>query len=314
MKHNTHIYIAAKAIEFTTESVSNLLGPDGNLFTDDRAKKTKERIDAKNRQRILRYYDHLTIEAIWAPDDILRDNHPYHVFKLFAEDEFQDIPEKYKRKKYEHEGRTFYKYNGGLPYRIDHLANEIIDMCKLRDYNDQYSQKQIMYKYLLISHYITDAHVPMHCDHRDDPPEEDEIKLNGNYMKESAHSALEGLWEKAVTPVAREEGIIEPERARDMRDRTEYSEYVIFGMSDCSLGEKIKVPVIGKYELMDFIIGVCLLSKERCRKLFPLESPDERDDTIISNMTKDIFADAIGNLMAVWRYIWVMTNRPYDLA
>jgi len=313
MKHNTHIYIAAKAIELTTESVSNLLGPDGNLFTDDSAKKTQERLDAKKRQRILRYYDHLTIEASWAPDDILRDNHPYHVFKLFAEDEFQDIPDKFKNRKYEYEGRTFYKYNGGLPYRIDHLANEIIDMCKLRDYNDQYSQKQIMYKYLLISHYITDAHVPMHCDHRDDPPEEGETKLNGKYMKDSAHSALEDLWEKAVTPVAREEGIIEPERIRDMRDRTEYSDCVTFDLTNCDFGGEVSVPVIDKYDLMDFVIGICLMSKERCRKLFPLETPEERNDAIISSMTREIFAAAIGNLMAVWRYIWVLANRPYDL-
>ena len=251
MKHNTHIYIAAKAIELTTESVSNLLGPDGNLFTDDSTKKTRERLDAKKRQRILRHYQHLTTEASWAPDDILKDNHPYHVFKLFAKDEFQDIPDKFTKSKYEHKGDSFYKYNGGLPYRIDHLANEIIDMFKLRDYNDQYSQRQIMYKYLLISHYVVDAHVPMHCDHRDDPPEGDETKLNGKYMKKTAHSSLEDLWEQAVTPVAREEGIIEPERVRDMRDRTEYSDSISFGLTDCDFGGEVRVPVIHKYKLMN---------------------------------------------------------------
>ena len=77
----------------------------------------------------------------------------------------------------------------------------------------------------------------MHCDHRDDPPESGETKLNGKYMKDSAHGDLEGIWEIAVTPIAREEGIIEPERSRDMSERTEFSEYVEFNLDSCQFGD-----------------------------------------------------------------------------
>ncbi|MBN1460586.1 MAG: hypothetical protein JXA57_13715, partial [Armatimonadetes bacterium] len=45
----------------------------------------------------------------------------------------------------------------GLPYKVDHLAHIIADMSKLRAYNDHFQQRQIMYLYIMISHYIVDA-------------------------------------------------------------------------------------------------------------------------------------------------------------
>lgn len=167
MKHNTHIYLAAKAIEFTKQSVDNVILTDGRYLTGSR--KTKERNIAKERYRILKYYENLITEASWAPDDVLHDNDPYHIFKLFTDDEFPDHG-LIDKTKFERDNVIYYKFAGGLPYRVDHLAQQIIDMSKLRDYNDQFNLKQIMYNYLLLSHYIVDAHVPMHCDLRDDPP------------------------------------------------------------------------------------------------------------------------------------------------
>lgn len=311
MKHNTHIYLAAKAIEFTKQSVDNTMLSDGRYLSG--YQKGKERNIAKDRFRILKYYQNRIIEASWAPDDVLHDNDPYHIFKLFTDDEFSNHG-LVDKSKFVRDDVTYYKFAGGLPYRVDHLAQQIIDMSKLRDYNDQFDLRQIMYNYLLLSHYIVDAHVPMHCDLRDDPPSRGRDmepsrragieKPSGKYMDKDAHSKLEELWDNAVTPIAIREEIITLSWDKERTENTEYSDCITFTMDDCKKGQVIKVPVISGTELMEFMINVCIESKKRGQRLFPLNNPRQRNDRILRDITCNIFADCIGDLMAVWRYIW----------
>lgn len=313
MKHNTHIYLAAKAIEFIRQSSDCTYKLSGNRKRYiSGGEKSSERRAAVHRQRIFAYYEDKIEDASWAPDDILHDQNPFHIFKLFCDDEFpghtlQD------RQQFTRDGLTFYKFSGGLPYRVDHLANTIADMLKLRDYNDQYSLKQIMYLYLLISHYVVDAHVPMHCDLRDDPPGRSSSdgtshssrsgKPEGNYCRKSAHKDLEKLWDDAVTAVAIREKILERTWLKEPTDPNFLSESVTFGLKHCR-DREITVRIIPKNDLMDFMVDVCITGKLRARRLFPVADPQNRDDTILPDITREIFADCIGNLMAVWRYIW----------
>ena len=312
MKHNTHIYLAAKAIEFTKQSVDNTVDGNGRYLT--RYRKRKERNMATDRQRILRHYQDVITEASWAPDDVLHDNDPYHIFKLFTDDEFpgHGLVDK---QKFVRDGITYYKFAGGLPYRVDHLAQEIISMSKLRDYNDRFDLKQIMYNYLLISHYVVDAHVPVHCDLRDDPPTKGmdtepsrrrgSEKPSGKYMDKNAHTKLEKLWDDAVTPVAIREKIIVRSWDEDRVKDTKYSEHVSFCLDDCEKNQAVRVRIISPTGLMEFMANVCIESKKRGRRLFPLADPKKRNDGILAEITREIFADWIGNLMAIWRYIWV---------
>ncbi len=312
MKHNTHIYVAVKSIQFIKQSVDNLL--DENDKHVKGQKKTKERNNATNLQRYLQYYQDLIEEATWAPDDVLKDNDPNHIFKLFTKNEFPDYNPK-DRPTFKRDKVTYYKFAGGLPYRIDHIARSIKNMCKLRDYNDQFDMRQIMYHYLLLSHYIVDAHVPVHCDLRDDPPKSGKVadpskrkgkdKPKGKYMKDSAHGSLESLWDKAVTPVAIGENIIARTRIREKIKHTDLSDAVTFTLGDCKKGREIQVKSIAPNGLMDFMIDVCVQSKIRCQKLFPLDNPQKRNDDILEETTRAIFADCIGNLLSIWRYIWV---------
>jgi hypothetical protein len=312
MKHNTHIYLALKAIQLTRQSVDNTIDSRGRHLSG--TAKGKERTSAVERQRILHYYQGLIEEASWAPDDILRDNDPFHIFKLFTDEEFPDHGLENKPK-FQKDDVTYYKFAGGLPYRIDHIAQEIIDMAKLRDYNDQFDLRQIMYKYMLISHYVVDAHVPMHCDLRDDPPttrrdpqpsrRTGSQKPRGDYMKQTAHNDLETVWDDAVTPVAVGEELIVRTWTKEKAEKTELSDSVSFGLCDCEKNQVIRSPIIPEKELMNFLIDVCMVSKRRGQELFPLEDPKERNDAVLPRITREIFADCIGNLMSVWRYIWV---------
>ncbi len=312
MKHNTHIYLAAKAIELIRQSIDNTRSEKGVYLKG--GEKTKERRNATELQRIFQYYQELIEEATWAPDDILRDNDPFHIFKLFTDEEFpgHGLQEK---QQFKSDGVVYYKFAGGLPFRVDHMAQEIINMSKLREYNDQFNLKQIMYQYLLISHYVADAHVPMHCDLRDDPPSKSKSsqpsrrsgkgKPEGKYMQPTAHNHLEQLWDDAVTPVAIREKIIARTWVKEKDQPTDLSAQVEFGFHDCQKGKDVKVRVIPKNGLMNFMINVCLQSKKRCQALFPLDSPETLNKEVLSPVTRDIFSDCIGNLVSVWRYIWV---------
>jgi hypothetical protein len=304
MKHNTHIYLAAKAIELSALAVDNTKDENGAPLAG--SAKTAERLAAKERERLLQYYKGFITEATWAPDDVLKDNHPFHVFKLFAQDEFpghgltglQSIVPK-------EGGPVFYRFSGGLPYRVDHMAEEIINMEKLRAYNDQYELRQILYKYLLISHYVADAHVPNHCDLRDDPPTAGESgKPAGKYMQDSAHGSLETLWDEAVTPVALAERVLVPGWDARKTVPTDYSKDVTFTAADVAEGGAVRVRAISRNKLMEFMIETCVASKRRARDLFPVADPSTRNDDILHKLTRDVFAEAIGDLLSVWRYIW----------
>lgn len=252
MKHNTHIYLAAKAIELSEQAVSNTVDARGHVLSG--ARLSRLRRQSKTLLRMLRYYQGLITEASWAPDDVLHDNDPYHIFKLFTAADFPGF-DPGERLAILRDGVTYYKFAGGLPYRIDHLAHEIVDMQRLREFNDHYSREQIFYKYLLMSHYIVDAHVPMHCDLRDDPPssrsrQASRSKKHGKpnqpkrYLKGTAHAMLEKRWDDAVTPVAIDEGLIQQSRLRDKTKRKALSPAVSLGLDDAKKGGCVRVKTI----------------------------------------------------------------------
>jgi hypothetical protein len=157
----------------------------------------------------------------------------------------------------------------------------------------------------------------MHCDIRDDPPsrkrkqdpsksrKKNKPKPYKNYMDENAHTFLEELWDKAVTPVAVEEEIIYPIKEEEEYQKTEYSKSIKFGLKDCRKDADIKLYVIPKRGLMDFTIErICIPSKIRCQRLFPINDPKTRNDNILKEITREIFTECIGNLMSIWAYIW----------
>ncbi|MBN2104687.1 hypothetical protein JW835_11665 [bacterium] len=303
MKHNTHIYLAAKGIEFLYEGLDNL-----HYAASDRkaasATITKRRREGKILQRMLMHYEDVISEATWAPDDILNDKAQYHTFKLYTEKEF---PNSVRYARETHQGK-YYRVagGGGLPYKVDHLARVLSDMDKLRKYNDRCSMNQIMYQYLLISHYIVDAHVPMHCDLRDDPPSATDTKKprNGHYYSNELHGEIEQLWEDAVKPVAIEEGIIKTKRKEDDSKPTDLSEQIQFNVINDEHRGKIRPYVIPDNDLMRYMIDLCIQSKERALLLFPIAAPLKWNKSLFPKMTREIFAQAISNLITVWIWIW----------
>ena len=303
MKHNTHIYLAAKAIEFLYEGMGNLSYAGSGKAVSSKMRREK-RASAKTLQRMLLHYKDSISEASWAPDDILNDKSLYHTFKLFTDDEFPGgefyAKEVHRGKYYRARG------GGGLPYKVDHLSRVIADMDKLRNYNDRCSMEQIMYQFLMISHYIVDANVPMHCDLRDDPPSASDTSKpkNGMYFKGTLHGKVEKTWEEAVNPVAIEEGIIELSREDDDAPLTDLSPEIVFHVTDPEHVALIKPVQISDNSLMDYMIDLCIATKERSLQLFPINDPNSWTKDELKAVTRPVFADAISALITVWMWIW----------
>ena len=303
MKHNTHIYLAAKGIEFLYEGLDNLRYATTNRKAVS-ATRNKRRREGKILQQMLMHYQNAISEASWAPDDILNDKSQYHIFKLFTD---RDFPDSRQFAKEIHEGE-YYRASGGggLPYKVDHLARVISDMDKLRRYNDRCSMNQIMYQFLLISHYVVDAHVPMHCDLRDDPPSANNTTKprNGDYYSDALHGKIEQIWEDAVTPVAIEEEIIRSKRKDDDAPSSPLSQQIRFNVTNDNHCAEIMPYVIPDDNLMKYMVDLCIQTKERALELFPIGDPFNWNQQNLHDMTRKIFAQTIGNLITVWIWIW----------
>jgi hypothetical protein len=306
VKHNTHIYIASKAIEFLHDSVDNMRTPGGTAAEIATRAKIKQK--AVDLQRLLRSHQEAIVEASWAPDDVLGDKSIFHNFKLFTDQEFPDAP-RFAAETHERNNKKYYrvKGGGGLAYKVDHLARLISDLTKLRAHNDHFKQEQIIYLYLMISHYVIDAHVPMHCDIRDNPPSDNDTtkpRPKERYYANSLHEQIEDLWEKACTPAALAECGLVANTPDDYYQETNLTPLVRFSLKEKNDVDLIKPYAIPDMGLMDFMIDICVQAKERSLKLFPINNPSQYNQAALPALTREIFADAIGDLITVYLWMW----------
>jgi hypothetical protein len=304
MKHCSHIYVANKAIEFLYEGLKNVKTASGNTVEPKTREKLRE--SAKTLQRLLRFHRAEITEASWAPDDVLCDMALYHTFKLFTEQDFPNCAS-FAKETHLRGGVKYYRaaQGGGLPYKVDHLARVIADMVKLRAYNDAFSMRQSMYLFVLLSHYVTDAHVPMHCDLRDDPPKPgDTTKPPGKYLPDGMHGKIEQMWEDAVIPVAVAEEIMLPTETDHGAPPTSLSPMVTMRVTEKNDVARIKPVTIAERGLMDFMIDVCIRTKQRSLGFFPVANPSNCDPGKLPALTQEVFSESVSTLISLWVWIW----------
>jgi len=314
MKHNTHIYVASKAIEFLRDSINNLQTMTGH---PSRANTRPLKAKAKRLQRLMVSHADTIIEASWAPDDILNDKSRFHTFKLYdkkvlhqpgTNDPQEPVPVPGTgtvpgtNKLYRGSG------GGGLPYKVDHLAAVISDLSKLRSYNDNFTVRELTYLYILISHYVVDAHVPMHCDLRDDPPSPTNKTKPGPrsaYFPNSLHGQVESLWDRAVTPVAVAEKILVAETYKDHQKPNALSPHVTFNIHNKAHTKLIRPVLIPDGALMKFMISRCAQTYERSQQIWPPSVPATTYSTknVTPKATTQILADSIAAVVSVWMSI-----------
>jgi hypothetical protein len=183
MKKYSHAWLAFKAIERL-----------------EKAEISKYRKEADELVRWLRNHRDGLIQGAWYPDMVFKDMASSHVLKFRPDDKgqntFRQLPP----------GSLFYKAGkesplygkayrvdpkDNLPARCEAWAHHIVDSLKIQEIEDKGSpivpsDNQIASSLFILSHYIADGHMPLHCDSR--------AFSSGKDL----HGKLESVWEQEI--------------------------------------------------------------------------------------------------------------------
>ena len=140
------------------------------------------------------------VQGAWYPDAIIKDMASSHILKYEYDESskvstFRKLPNTYHLYKIGKESGLYKKpykiVRGNLPDRCESLAHSIIDNLKMQESEEKGSpisptDNHVATIFFMLSHYIADAHMPLHCDSR---PFSD-----GNNI----HAHIEHEWDEAM--------------------------------------------------------------------------------------------------------------------
>lgn len=164
MKQYTHAWIAMMAIKRLQKT----------------ALPANEKKDAASLVTWFNDHRDSVIKGSWYPDAIIKDMASSHVLKYkpgenYTSDNFKKLPANYYLYKTGKEC-SLYKNSytiesGNLADRCEALAHSVVDNLKMQQSEDKGSPlsptgNHIATIFFMLSHYIADAHMPLHCDSR----------------------------------------------------------------------------------------------------------------------------------------------------
>jgi hypothetical protein len=185
MKQFTHAWLAFMAIKRLEDAI---LSPDDHEYADSLIKWFKSNKDG-------------VIRGAWYPDSLIKDNSNSHVLKFEPSDEtakeLKQLPETYLSYKYSesspvrNKGFKLVDEKDNLPDRCESLAQSVSDHLKVQESEKKGSSvsptdNQVALWLFMLSHYVADAHVPLHCDGR-------QFSLGKNI-----HGHMEEAWDDEV--------------------------------------------------------------------------------------------------------------------
>lgn len=184
MKQFSHAWLAFKAIE------------------------RLEKADLDNNRQIANelirwFWDHRdgVIQGAWYPDMVIKDMATSHVYKLKPAQngmtEFRSLPQTSEINEFtllspvRNQPYELDDPSDNLPERCEALAHSVIDNFKMQEREHKGSpiaptDNHIATRLFMLSHYIADAHMPLHCDHR---------KFSSG---KNVHAIFENAWDKAI--------------------------------------------------------------------------------------------------------------------
>jgi hypothetical protein len=322
MKQYTHAWLALKAGELLRSYCQN--------FSEERKKHAERLVEFMSR------YPSTFVRGAWFPDTVIGDNlqggHTWK-YKLDSDDgkvENRRPPSHNKCLGFvETELGQKVKLNVGisdLPDRCEALSQTIRDAILITNtvisgdviaFNDS----QVAILFLMLAHYVCDAHVPLHCDSRDlyDPSE--------------VHPDLETFWEEEITKYykvskARQQFDLDAEQNLQRNASQEGFENSFLNKCDDILRQSAWDNMgrternwqvflgSGNRNLWDYLVSVCLVSFHMSLKMFPLTPPAGVDYKTVRIMevspfkeslelySPAILADAINSVALVWLATW----------
>ncbi len=263
------------------------------------------------------------IQGAWYPDSVIKDMANSHVLKLTpsdeAENKFKRLPTTYFNYKY---GKVSalkkisftVEKDDNLPDRCEAIAHSVIDHLKMQECEDKGSpvsptDNQIALLLFMLSHYVADAHMPLHCDSR---------RFSEG---KNIHGHIEGEWDDMI----REHYEIDEDNERffydpdgyPLRDSGTVQEYQSSFLKkvDDVLHDRKFIMSWGarNSNVWDFMSAICQYSYLLSYSFIPQQYNH-------TNVTSDnwqslgslsfnvfsvaIFSDAIDSIARVWFRIW----------
>ncbi len=307
MKKYTHAWLAFRAVKYLEEI----------KLTDE------EKPIAKNLVRFFKDHKDDVIQGAWYPDQIIKDMAESHVLKITpgqnGVSEFRKLPSTSLLQTYGKKSDLFQKSfsvnkNDNLPNRCEALSHSIVDNLKIQQSEEKGSPVSITDNHLalrmfMLSHYIADAHMPLHCDNR--------AFSSGINL----HDLIEKDWEDAIKKYflldIENERFLYDKKGFPHFDEKEGGNYKLsyFQKLDDELGKRDFITGYGNGNdnVFEFMNSVCQYSYLLSYLFIPKEYNEKN---VVSAKWKNIgkisfdeysvaiLTDAVDSIARVWFRVW----------
>jgi hypothetical protein len=300
MKQYTHAWLAFMAIKRLEESnISATYNPHSLI-------------------KWFKNHRDFVLQGAWYPDAIIKDMATSHVLKYkpdgnLKDDNFRKLPGEYhlfnigKTSQFFQKGYTI--ESGNLPDRCEAIAHSIVDNLKMQESEDKGSpisptDNHVATLFFMLSHYIADAHMPLHCD------------VRSFSEKDNVHAHMEKEWDDVI----RQCYGIDYDNERFFYDPSGYPlKKTSHTMVDWLEQEIIKRPFTASWggendNTWDFMSAITQYSFLMSYKMIP---PDYDENNLdwntfktlktgysFDDYSKFILIDSIDSIAKVWLKIW----------
>ena len=314
MKKYSHAWIAFMAIKrlevIATSTDENVIGTVSD----------KVRTEAKALVKWFKNYRDFVIKGAWYPDDVFKDMATSHIVKYRPTEEgtyntFGALPSTHsiyskmskasplKNKPYNIEG-------GNCADRCEALSHSIIDNFKMLTREEKgcpiaTSGNHIAMRFFILSHYIADCHMPLHCDYR---PFSD---------GKAIHGGIEKKWEDAISKAYKidkdnnrffydPDGYPLPQTASSFTTNVENdiaTRKYMHGWGGKNNNVWDYMSVVSQYSyLFSYFLIPENFENTKTIKEFETETEWGKYFEMYSTM---IFSDAIDSIARIWLHIWI---------
>lgn len=272
---------------------------------------------AKSLVRWFKNYRDFVVQGAWYPDEVFSDQGSSHGVKyepdMLSEDTrvFKALPDTMEVRNLMMEesqlyGKPFTIVKGNLCDRCDAMAHTIVDNFKIQ-YREEKgnpispSSTHMAMRFFIMSHYIADAHMPLHCDAR---------------SLGTIHTAVESQWESAV----KKSYIIDEDNERFFYDPNGYPLKADKMKSLMTLVEEkiLSRPFVynwgnSDYSTWDYMSAVTEYSYLLAYEMFPRDFEDMGWTAYkktpaaarFEEYSSKLMADAIDSIARAWLHVWI---------
>lgn len=315
MKKFTHAWLSLKAIELLVNKRGQFTGYTGQYLD--------------NFLNFIQEFPSTFVRGAWFPDTIIRDNiRGGHTWKYKFDDNgrenkrrpgdynscIQFVQAELKRK------TTLVTRYSDLPDRCEGLSLSIRDMIKITNELQKgdiisFNDSQIAAFFLMLSHYVADAHMPLHADIRD-------------FNKPShVHADMEKIWEDEIIrcydpSIITEQYDLNQNYNLVIKNQVNYDNSFLKQV-DTHLNAITFTPKGNMWykflgnknsKVWDYLVGVCHVSFLMSHLIFPegeynYDIVRIKNDPVLNSRliqyTPNILADAVTSIAIVWLSTWM---------